>query len=56
MLVSSIPYHPHANELAYLRDDHGHGGVENVTDGREEDERVQLMQREYIHERSSGRA
>ena len=56
MLVSSIPYHPHTNELAYLRDDHGDGGVDNVTDGREEDERVQLVQREYIHERSSGRA
>ena len=56
MLVPSIPYHPHTNELTYLRDDHGDGGVDNVTDGREEDERVQLVQREYIHERSSGRA
>ena len=55
VLVPSIT-HIQTISHTYLRDDHGDGGVDNVTDGREEDKRVQLMQREYIHERSSGRA
>lgn len=48
--------HDHSNELMYLRNEHGEGGVDDVANGREEDESVHFMQRPEIHERSGGRA
>lgn len=46
----------HSNELIYLRNEHGDGRVEDVTNSREEDKGVHFVQCFAIHERSSGRA